>query len=1333
MANNIEKIFTLLLKFGDSEKQVEKMSKLVQSLNAHFNNVLKTIQEIGKSDGLKKASEVLGVYKLTVDSATRSKKKLVEVGKEENAQSEAAKKYIDDLKAKYGDLIFTKKEIATLTKNYEVLQRAEKGSMEETTAKINILNTAWRKMGDELLKSVKGKQVTAELNKLRESLHQTTMGAGDFSRNIGRYSQGVQAAFAKIGSAWMIVKGAFNTFRGSIKTIMEFEQANANLATVLGKSASGIKDLTNSALELGRTTEYSASQVTQLQTELAKLGFGEAAIQAMQGPVLQFATAVGANLADAAALAGATLRTFDLDAKDTEEMLSVLAVATNKSALSFSYLQTAMAIVSPVARMFGFDVKDTAALLGTLANSGFDASMAATATRNILLHLADANGKLAKALGQPVRTLPELVAGLQSLRDRGVDLAGTLELTDKRSVAAFNTFLNGAVGLQALRGELENTNGELKRIQDERLNTVEGSVKLLTSAWEGLVLSFSNSKGVFKSIVDGLTFLVNGASDLVKGSDDLVTQFDKQIERVADLEGNIRPLISEYTSLWEKTEKNADEQERLKTITQQLAAAYPAAITSVDEYGNAIGISTEKINRFIDAERARLKYVHADAIEKLKEEVLKQQGIIEAAQAQLKLGYKYVGGSISNKTPSTRHEFNSDEIEALQQEIASAKELELGMQTELERLNGNSVEKIIKARQERQAQRDAELQQIAAFRLMSYQELNLWINDKKNADNQYLNAAKQVLAEMPESPIAKRKPSGGESKAAEDKIKAEETYTASRKAQADRIAQYDIQHREAEVQRMADGVDKKIQINELATDKAKEAAEKEYEAEIAKLDKEIEANKGNRDKINEINAEKALLSFAYDQKCTDITAAGADARVGILRDATEEELNEYAKVPGKAFEAELAITENKRREVEERLKLSKKELSGADDKFVQNEAVADATFGTDPKDKERHAARLKNEIELRQAKAQTYMADLAAMQEAGQTESAAYAQTLSNIGLLKQEAENLGKGLNADGSGGGAKGWLMRTFEVTEEEAKQLIQQAWDLASQIGNAMIDAQKQASQRRLKNEKKAINSEYKIHSKLLDDKRDKGLISEKTYQKEMEKLEADKAAKEEEAEKAAFERQKKLSIQQAIMNTAIAVMKIWAETPKFDFGISTGILTALAIAQGAIQIATISSQKYAQGGLISLGDGMGVVKGRSHAQGGHRIYLDGRPIGEIEGDELLAIVNKRDTARIGALSAANSVHGRKFARGGLISPGGYMTSNVGAPAGFAASSMRDAGTSPAQMAEMMNLIREDTRRQVEAINRRIDTLKVVVVAQDVTDTQDNIKKIRVKSSW
>ena len=95
-----------------------------------------------------------------------------------------------------------------------------------------------------------------------------------------------------------------------------------------------------------------------------------------------------------------------------------------------------------------------------------------------------------------------MIDGLKKLRARGIDLAGTLELTDKRSVAAFNTFLNGADDVKELHDALQDVDGAAKSIAEERLNTVEGSIKLLQSAWEGLVLSFYNSKGTIKSVID---------------------------------------------------------------------------------------------------------------------------------------------------------------------------------------------------------------------------------------------------------------------------------------------------------------------------------------------------------------------------------------------------------------------------------------------------------------------------------------------------------------------------------------------------------------------------------------------------------------------------------------------------------------------------------------------------------------------------------------------------------------------------------------------------------------------------------------------------------------
>lgn len=342
----------------------------------------------------------------------------------------------------------------------------------------------------------------AAVNTRMKNLKVQTGSSINIITKMGKTGAGLVAV---AGAAIAVGKKAIQIFAQGFGKIADFEQANADLSTILGKNVKDIKDLTDSAMSLGRTTEYTASQVTMLQTELAKLGFNESQIRSMQEPILHFATAVGTDLPSAASLAGAALRMFELPASKTEDVLGVLAVSTNKSALSFSYLNEALSIVGPVANTFGFSIEDTTALLGALANAGFDASSAATATRNILLNLANSNGKLAKSLGGSVKTFPDLIEGLKMLDEKGIDLATTLELTDKRSVAAFNAFLSGADSAMELRESLDDVDGELQRIADERLNTVQGSIKLLQSAWEGFILQMSGSKGVIKSVIDFLT------------------------------------------------------------------------------------------------------------------------------------------------------------------------------------------------------------------------------------------------------------------------------------------------------------------------------------------------------------------------------------------------------------------------------------------------------------------------------------------------------------------------------------------------------------------------------------------------------------------------------------------------------------------------------------------------------------------------------------------------------------------------------------------------------------------------------------------------------------
>jgi TP901 family phage tail tape measure protein len=345
---------------------------------------------------------------------------------------------------------------------------------------------------------------------------------GKMQLNVGNYPMlggllgGLGGKALGLGGAASAGMALASVVKNNVELARDYEKALSVLAAILGTTKEGIKELDAQAQQLGATTTFTASEVAELQTELAKLGYSVKEITNMAPAILNFSQATGASLADAASLAGAALRMFEKDSEDTTEFVDKMSAATTKSALNFSYLQNAMSTVAPVANAFGFQLEDVLALLGQLANAGFDASSAATATRNILLNLADANGKLAQALGEPVTTLDDLINGLQELNDRGIDLGESLELTDKRSVAAFNTFLSGVDKVRQLRDELQKCDGWAAKMGETMNNNLAGSLKQLESAWEGFNLHINQSNGLLRKMVDWLTLAVNNLDKMLK-------------------------------------------------------------------------------------------------------------------------------------------------------------------------------------------------------------------------------------------------------------------------------------------------------------------------------------------------------------------------------------------------------------------------------------------------------------------------------------------------------------------------------------------------------------------------------------------------------------------------------------------------------------------------------------------------------------------------------------------------------------------------------------------------------------------------------------------------
>ena len=373
-----------------------------------------------------------------------------------------------------------------------------------------------KRLGAELLKlESSGKRNTKEYRTLATSFDKVTRSAqkgdkalkkldgqvGDNFRNVGNYSKGLsklKSGFASLGLAMggaMIIRDVFTV-------IKDFDQAQANLASVLGVSRDKMSALTEQSKELGATTRFTAAQVSELQLEFAKLGFTQSEIEGMTEATLDLAGATGAELGETAAIVGATMRGFGLDVSQTQRVTDVMSKSFSTSSLDMAKFSTAMASVAPVANLAGKNIEETTALIGTLTDRGIDASTAGTGLRNMFLQSNKAGLTFDEALEQ--------IASSTDQTGEAMDLFGT------RGATLGVVLANNRDQVAKLTEGLDNAKGSTKAMADMQMQTLGGSIDLLKSAWQGLILSMDEAGGVGEKIRHSLRFIADNLGNIFK-------------------------------------------------------------------------------------------------------------------------------------------------------------------------------------------------------------------------------------------------------------------------------------------------------------------------------------------------------------------------------------------------------------------------------------------------------------------------------------------------------------------------------------------------------------------------------------------------------------------------------------------------------------------------------------------------------------------------------------------------------------------------------------------------------------------------------------------------
>ncbi|EGZ1715001.1 phage tail tape measure protein, partial [Escherichia coli] len=308
----------------------------------------------------------------------------------------------------------------------------------------------------------------------------------------------------------------------------------------IDKNSPQFKALREQALKLGSETQFTASDAASGQSFLAMAGFTPQAIQAALPGVLNMALAGGVELGETADIGSNILTQFNLTADQMDRVGDTLTAAFTRTNTDLRALGETMKYTGPVAAKLGISLEEAAAMAGMLANNGLRGSDAGTAMRASLSRLASPPKAAADALKELGVSVADARGKMRPMEDVLLDLYKATQKYGQvdqvsffKDIAGEEAFVGlqtlvaaaGSGELQKLTRELQGARGEADRVAKVMADNLDGDLKNLDSAWEGLRIRISDLvDGPLRSVTQWLTRVLEKITSLAQAHPVLTRQ-----------------------------------------------------------------------------------------------------------------------------------------------------------------------------------------------------------------------------------------------------------------------------------------------------------------------------------------------------------------------------------------------------------------------------------------------------------------------------------------------------------------------------------------------------------------------------------------------------------------------------------------------------------------------------------------------------------------------------------------------------------------------------------------------------------------------------------------
>lgn len=398
------------------------------------------------------------------------------------------------------------------------------------------------------------------------------------------------------------------------------EMSRVQALTRIDKNSPQFKALREQALKLGSETQFTAGDAASGQAFLAMAGFTPQAIQAALPGVLSMATAGGMDLGETADIGSNILTQFGLSADQMDRVGDTLTAAFTRTNTDLRALGETMKYAGPVAGKLGISLEQAAAMAGVLANMGIRGSDAGTALRKSLANLSSPPKAAAEALKElgvavsdangKMRPMEDVLADLYKATRKYGEVDRVSFFKDIAGEEAFTSFMAlvdaaGNGSLPKLRKELEGARGEAERTAKVMADNLDGDLKSLGSAWEGLRIRISDLvDGPLRSVTQWLTRVVSKVTALAQAHPVLTRQLliaGGALLAMTATVGSLSLVIGVLYGKLATLRLGFDILTRSMNVVRVLPALWGMVTGSVSLLGGAIGALFSPVGLFVAA------------------------------------------------------------------------------------------------------------------------------------------------------------------------------------------------------------------------------------------------------------------------------------------------------------------------------------------------------------------------------------------------------------------------------------------------------------------------------------------------------------------------------------------------------------------------------------------------------------------------------------------------------------------------------------------------------------------------------------------------------------